>query len=94
MPQESDQARPCVGAAIRHLRERQGISARALSAKAGLSSAYVTKVESGTVEPSLRAFARLAMALGMTAGEVWTVIVNEGSALLSHPLSTVTADVS
>lgn len=90
----SSEARPCVGAAIRLLRERNGLSARALSAKAGLSSAYVTKVEAGTVEPSLRAFARLALALGMTEGEVWTVIVNEGSAFLSHPLSTVTADVS
>ena len=90
----SDEARPCVGAAIRFLREQRNLSARALSAKAGLSSAYVTKIENGRVEPSLRAFARLALALGMSQAEVWTVIVNEGSALLSHPLSTVTADVS
>jgi transcriptional regulator with XRE-family HTH domain len=86
-----------VGAAIKALRVERNLSARALSAKASLSAAYVTKVENGAVEPSLKAFARLAVALNMTMHEVWTVVVNEGSvgsAFLSHPLSTVTADVS
>jgi transcriptional regulator with XRE-family HTH domain len=77
-------ARPLAGAAIRRLREKRGLSARALSVKAGLSRAYVCKLEAGGVEPSLRTFAQLAVALEMSPYEVWTVVVNEG-AFLSHP---------
>lgn len=77
-------ARPfCTGAAIRHLRKQRSISARALSIKAGLSPAYVFKVETGAIEPSLRSFARLAVALGMNQGEVWVCVVNEVGAI-SH----------
>ncbi len=80
----SSDARPFTGAAIRRLREKRGLSARALSAKAGLSAAYVCKVEAGQVAASLRTFAQLAVALEMSPYEVWTVVVNE-AAFLSHP---------
>jgi transcriptional regulator with XRE-family HTH domain len=81
----SSGARPFAGAAIRKVREARGLSARALSAKAGLSKAYVCKVEAGACEPSLRAFSQLAVALEMSPYEVWCVVANEGSAFLSHP---------
>lgn len=67
----------CTGAAIRFHRKEQGLSARALSIKAGLSPAYVFKVESGAIEPSLRTFARLAVALHMSMAEVWVCVVSE-----------------
>jgi transcriptional regulator with XRE-family HTH domain len=72
-----DARQACTGAAIRYLRKQRGLSARALSIKAGLSPAYVFKVETGAIEPSLRTFARLAVALGMTMAEVWVCVVNE-----------------
>lgn len=66
------------GAALRHLRRRQDRSARAVSLAAGLSPAYACKLETGHVaDPSLRAFARLAVELGMTRDEVWVCIVAE-----------------
>lgn len=66
-----------VGAAIRLLRKRAGMSARALSAAAGLSPAYVNKVESGKVDPSFRAFAKIAVQLRMTQREIHALVVTE-----------------
>lgn len=73
----SDAQHSCTACAIRYLRKQRGLSARALSIKAGLSPAYVFKVETGAIEPSLRSFARLAVALGMSLGEVWVCVMNE-----------------
>lgn len=64
--------------AIRHMREKAGLSARALSLKARLSSSYVGKLESGEIEPSVRAFARIALSLGLTREEVFLIICMEG----------------
>lgn len=80
-------ARSYTGQAIRYLRKEQGLSARALSIKAGLSAAYVFKVETGAIEPSLRSFARLALALGMKPGEVWVCVANEGSLSMTGTLA-------
>lgn len=67
-------------AALRLLRRRSGRSARAVSIGAGLSPAYQCKLETGHLtDPSLRAFARLALELGMTPEEVWVCIVHEGT---------------
>lgn len=66
-----------VGTAIRVLREHSGLSARQLSVAAGLSPAYVNKVESGQIEPSLRSFAKIARQLGMTQREVFLLICKE-----------------
>ena len=72
-------AQPTAAQAIRLLRERAGLSARALSARAGLSPAYVGKVEAGVLDPSLRAFARIAVALGMSQQEIWWLVMAEGT---------------
>jgi len=56
------------------------LSARALSLRAGLSPAYVTKLEGGHIaEPSFRAFARLAKETGMTPDEVWVCVMHEAN---------------
>lgn len=55
---------------MKFLRERQGISARELSARAGLSASYVSKVESGAVLPTIESFARLVSNLYTTDKEV------------------------
>lgn len=44
---------------MRYLRERKNISARVLSAKAGVSPSYVSKLERGEFYPTLDRFARL-----------------------------------
>ena len=55
---------------MKFLRERQGISARELSGRAGLSASYVSKVESGAVLPTIESFAKLVSNLYTTDKEV------------------------
>lgn len=59
-----------VANAIRFLRQKRKMSARALSQAAGLSPSYVSKVEAGELEPSFRAFSRIARVLQMTDAEI------------------------
>lgn len=55
---------------MRFLREREGISARQLSADAGLSASYVSKVESGAVLPTIESFAKIVSKLYTTDREI------------------------
>lgn len=64
-----------VGAAIRHARQGFGWSARDLSLKAGLSESYVGKLEGGRLDPSLRAFGKIAQALGLNCAEVYVLVM-------------------
>lgn len=67
-----------LGQALKALREsRTTMSARALSLAAGLSESYVGKVEAGNCEPSMRAFARIAVQLRLKPGEAWVLLVQE-----------------
>jgi transcriptional regulator with XRE-family HTH domain len=66
---------------VRAGRERLGLSQRSLGKRANLSSAYVGQLESGSLKPSLNAFARLACELRLTPGEVFLVVKN---AALQH----------
>lgn len=69
-----------IGEAIRFKREEVGLSARALSLRAGLSPAYVHKLEAGLLDPSLAIFARLAIELDMAPDEAWVCLVMAGAA--------------
>lgn len=55
---------------MKFLRERSGLSARQLSINAGLSTSYVSKVESGAVLPTIESFARLVSNLDITDKEI------------------------
>jgi transcriptional regulator with XRE-family HTH domain len=59
-----------VANAIKFLRTKRELSARGLSQAAGLSPSYVSKVEAGELEPSFKAFCRIAEVLKMTDAEV------------------------
>ena len=59
-----------VGTAINFMRREKQLSARALSAAAGLSPSYVSKVESGEMEPSFRAFCNIAAVLELSDAEI------------------------
>lgn len=73
---------PLVGQALRHARQRLGISAKEASRRARLSPSYVSKVERGECAPSLETFAAMVIALQMSPLEVWATVV---LAFLSHP---------
>lgn len=55
------------------------MSARALSIAVGLSDSYIGKVENGTLDPSLRSFAKIAKGLGMTPPEIYIVVSQEST---------------
>jgi transcriptional regulator with XRE-family HTH domain len=63
-----------LGEVIAYQRKEAGLSASQLSTMAGYSSSYVAKIESGKLEPSVGAFARLALVLGLSNEEVaWLI---------------------
>jgi len=66
---------------MKFLRERRSISARQLSLDAGLSSSYVSKIESGAVLPTISSFAKIVARLDVSPKEI------------SYLLSTLTKDV-
>lgn len=67
-----------VASVVRAARERQGWSARELSRRVDVSPAYVTKLEAGTVDPSLSRFARLARVLRLSKAEIYYCLLYEG----------------
>lgn len=71
------------------LRTERGLSARQLSQLAGLSPSYVSKLESGEIEPSFKGFAALAVTLEMTRPEIMLLLRCAAAARtpssLSHP---------
>lgn len=74
-----DQDHLGVGQLLRSARERRGMSARAVSIEAKLSPSYVNKLEAGDLDPSLRAFARLARVLQLTTMEILYVVGTLGA---------------
>lgn len=45
----------------------------------GLSESYVGKVESGVLEPSFRAFSKIAVGLNMSPGEMFILATQEAN---------------
>lgn len=68
-----------LGRAVQLCRVRAGVTARTLSLAAGLSESYVGKVEKGHIEPSLKAFARIAKQLGMSPREIYVLVIREAA---------------
>jgi transcriptional regulator with XRE-family HTH domain len=58
-----------VGATVQALRERSGISLRALATRAGFSASFISQVEHGQASPSIASLEKIATALGVTLSE-------------------------
>lgn len=71
-----------LGDLIRRSREAQHVSGRALSAMANLSPSYISKIEAGEISPSLRAFARIALALHLTSQEIWLCVMEAAKTVI------------
>jgi transcriptional regulator with XRE-family HTH domain len=54
-----------VGERLKHLRLKEGLSQRDLAAP-GVSYAYISRIEAGTREPSVKALRKLAARLGVS----------------------------
>lgn len=59
-----------IGAVIRHQRELAQLSLRQLSALASVSNPYLSQIERGLHEPSVRVVRSIARALGISAEEL------------------------
>ena len=53
------------GRAVRYFREQQGISQEELAHRADLDRTYISGIERGVRNPSLKSIARIAAALGI-----------------------------
>jgi len=62
-PLESAEVHPSLGTNLRVLRTREGMTAKALAEKIGVSPSLISKVERGSVNPSVDVLRRIAMAL-------------------------------
>jgi transcriptional regulator with XRE-family HTH domain len=65
-PEESPAAGETIGQRLKRLRLERGFSQRELAAP-GVSYAYISRIEAGTRQPSVKALRRLAAKLGVTA---------------------------
>lgn len=65
--------------AIQIKRTQLGLSKRELGRRCGLSAAYVSALEAGNLNPSLRTFAKLAVGLRLTPPEINLIVLAEAS---------------
>jgi transcriptional regulator with XRE-family HTH domain len=63
-----------LGENVRRLRKAKGLSQEELALEAGMKRSYVSDLERGTRNPSVRAVGRLATALGVEPGELLQAI--------------------
>src|SRR5690348_15096449 len=66
----TDVRRAHIGGAIRVERLRRSLSGRAVAASAGISRNWLSKIERGTVTPSIDVVQRVAGALGVSAAQL------------------------
>lgn len=62
-----------LGRWLRQLRRQQGLSLAAVAAASGLSQSFLSQMERGLLQPSLRSVNRVAAALGTTTAAVFAL---------------------
>jgi transcriptional regulator with XRE-family HTH domain len=61
-----------VGPRLRQLRERKSLSARQVAELAGVTPAYLSRLENGRVSPTVATLARLVAAMGETMATLFS----------------------
>ncbi|MCR4915863.1 MAG: helix-turn-helix domain-containing protein [Prevotella sp.] len=56
----------CVGAIVRDSRKREGMTQQELADKVGAKKSYISRIETGSVEPSAGLFLSIINALGLS----------------------------
>jgi transcriptional regulator with XRE-family HTH domain len=64
---------PGLGRAVRHLREKQGISQEKVARRAGLHLTWINRMENGRTNPTWGSMKRVAFALKVSLGELATL---------------------
>lgn len=60
-----------VGMRLRHLRQTKGVSARELADRAGVTAAYISRLETGKMSPTVASLSRVVQALGESVGALF-----------------------
>ncbi len=95
-PAISDPADASMGLRIRHLRKARGKSLKDLSADADLSISFLSQIERGLSSASVRTLAKLADALDVSIGELFSSARDEIDSLhriVSRPSEHTTLDM-
>ena len=66
----SGQPQPALGAAIRQLREKRGLTQEGLASEAGTTLSTLSLIERGLANPTWGTVAGIAAALGVSMGEL------------------------
>lgn len=76
--------RGSLGQTIRELRQQRRLSGRALAKQARVTSGFISQLENGLVTPSLATLLRIASALDVRIGELFTTPIATGQVLRRH----------
>jgi transcriptional regulator with XRE-family HTH domain len=78
--QPSSGARQGLGARLRELRVQRGLSVRTLAAQVGFSPSFISQVEADAASPSISSLEKIATALGVTLGQLFTSLEHHAAA--------------
>lgn len=70
MARRSSNPQPALGAAIRELRSKEGMTQEALAQQAGITVAYLSSLERGHANPTWGTVERVAKGLGVSLAEL------------------------
>lgn len=73
-----------LGKTLLRLRNDQGLTQQEVGDRAGLATSYVSRIENGHVEPSLKTLSKIAKALGLPIASIFQVGARGGSSR-EHP---------
>jgi DNA-binding XRE family transcriptional regulator len=88
---ESHNSTPDLGARVRELRRERGLTLKALGANAGLSHPFLSQLERGLARPSVSSVERIAQALDVPVGMLWTAPRPKTTRVVRAGEGTVTA---
>jgi transcriptional regulator with XRE-family HTH domain len=74
----TDEATKALGARVRSLRQERGWTLKQLGHEAGLSHPFLSQLERGLARPSVGSIERIARALGVPVGLLWSVPARGG----------------
>ena len=80
------------GERFKDLREKAGYTQDGFSAKTEISQSYISRIESGDYDPSLKTIARVARAFGMTIAQLMEGVDVDPNGKEKQPSDTLPAD--
>ena len=75
---QTDEATTALGARVRSLRQERGWTLKDLGREAGLSHPFLSQLERGLARPSVGSVERIARALGVPVGLLWSAPARGG----------------